>query len=80
MERTRSSTEAVRWAVHHHATNTIRFVSRRLNAELSPQLAYADTKAVSEFLLELVEPLAKVIDVAPLPTDAEEASEGDVVD
>ena len=65
-------------AVHQHATNTIRFVSRPVNASLSTQQAYADTKAVSEFLLELADPLGKVIDVAP--TDGEGASEGDSAD
>lgn len=65
-------------AVHHHATNTVRFVSRRVDASLSTEQAYADIKAVSEFLLELAEPLAKVIEAAP--TDTEAASDGDSAD
>ncbi len=40
-------------AVHHDRANTVRFVSRAIGPELTPEVAFNDVKAALEFLLSI---------------------------
>lgn len=52
---------------HLDKDNTVRFVSRPVNAELTPEIAYSDIKMVLDFLLEADDALAAAVGIEPAP-------------
>jgi hypothetical protein len=50
-------------AAHLDKENTVRFVSRAVTAELTPELAYSDVKSVLDFLLQSDDALAAAGDL-----------------
>ena len=60
-------------ALHDNATNTVRFVSRPVSKELSAEGAYADAKAVLDFLLGLADPIAAAVGIDLISGEAETA-------
>src|SRR5688572_17842969 len=54
-------------AVHQDKANTIRFVSRPVSAELSPEVAFNDVKLVMDFVISADAPLASSVGVELAP-------------
>lgn len=50
-------------ATHQDKANTIRFVSRPLSMDLSPEVAFNDVKVVMEFVISADAPLATAVGV-----------------
>lgn len=56
-------------AVHQDRANTVRFASRPISPELTPQLAFDDVKMVLEFVVGSDAVLAEAVGVGPIPGD-----------
>ena len=54
-------------AVHQDKANTVRFVSRPVSLELTPEMAFNDVKMILEFIISADAPLAAAIGVEPGP-------------
>jgi len=56
-------------AAHLDKVNTVRFVSRPITVELTPELAYGDVKTVLEFVIGAEDGLAAAVGLEPTPGD-----------
>jgi hypothetical protein len=56
-------------SVHHDKANTLRFVSRPITADLTPETAFSDVKSVLEFLIASDTALAEAVGLDAAPSD-----------